>query len=64
MFQAYFSQGMDIGNFEVLTQIGHDAGLDQDALAQANLTGKYRPRIENMRKVAARQGVTAADLHY
>jgi len=55
---------MDIGNFEVLTQIGHDAGLDQDALAQANLTGKYRPRIENMRKVAARQGVTAADLHY
>ena len=64
LFQAYFSQGMGIGNFEVLTQIGHESGLDQDALAQANLTGKYRPRMENMQKEAARQGVTAADLHH
>jgi predicted DsbA family dithiol-disulfide isomerase len=60
LFQAYFSQGMDIGNLEVLTQIGHESGLDRDDLAQALQTGKYRPRIENMRKEAARLGVTAA----
>jgi predicted DsbA family dithiol-disulfide isomerase len=60
LFQAYFSEGMDIGNLEVLKQIGHESGLDRDALAQALQTGKYKPRIENMRKEAARLGVNAA----
>jgi predicted DsbA family dithiol-disulfide isomerase len=60
LFQAYFSQGMDIGNLEVLTQIGQESGLDRDALAQALQTGKYRQKIENIRKEAARLGVTAA----
>ena len=60
LFQAYFSQGMDIGNLEVLTQIGHESGLDRDSLAQSLQTGKYRPRIEDMRKEATRLGVNAA----
>jgi predicted DsbA family dithiol-disulfide isomerase len=60
LFQAYFSQGMDIGNLEVLTQIGHESGLDRDALSQALQTGEYLPRIENMRKEAVRLGVNAA----
>jgi predicted DsbA family dithiol-disulfide isomerase len=60
LFQAYFSQGMDIGNIEVLTQIGHDSGLDRNALEQSLQTGRFRTRIENMRKEAARLGVTAA----
>jgi predicted DsbA family dithiol-disulfide isomerase len=60
LFLAYFSQGMDIGNIEVLAQIGHESGLDRVALAQALQTGKYRPLIENMRKEAAGLGVTAA----
>jgi len=60
LFQAYFSVGMDIGRVEVLKQIGHEAGLDHEALGQALLTGKHRPMIENMRKEAARLGVTAA----
>jgi predicted DsbA family dithiol-disulfide isomerase len=59
LFQAYFSQGMDIGNLEVLAQIGHESGLDRDTLAQALQTGKYRPRTENMRKEAARLGMTS-----
>jgi predicted DsbA family dithiol-disulfide isomerase len=60
LFRAYFSQGMDIGNLEVLTQIGHESGLDRGALAQALQTGKYRPLIDKMRKEAASLGVTAA----
>jgi predicted DsbA family dithiol-disulfide isomerase len=60
LFQAYFSKGMDIGNLEVLTQIGHESGLDRDSLAQSLQTGKYRPRIEHMRKEATRLGVNAA----
>ena len=60
LFQAYFSHGMDIGNIEVLTQIGHESGLDRDSLAQALQTGKYLPRIEDMRREATRLGVNAA----
>jgi predicted DsbA family dithiol-disulfide isomerase len=60
LFQAYFSQGMDIGNLEVLTQIGHESGLDRDSLAQSLQTGTYRPRIEDLRKEATRLGVNAA----
>ncbi len=60
LFRAYFSQGMDIGNIEILTQIGLESGLDRDALVKSLQTGKYRPMIENMRKEAARLGVTAA----
>ena len=60
LFQAYFSQGMDIGNIDVLTQIGSEAGLDGDTLAQARQTGAYRTRIEQMRNEAAQLGVTAA----
>ncbi len=60
LFRAYFSQGMDIGNIEVLAQIGHEAGLDRDALVESLQTGKHRPVIENMKKEAARLGVTAA----
>ena len=60
LFQAYFSQGMDIGNLEVLTELGHESGLDRGVLAQALQTGNYRQKIENMRKEAVRLGVTAA----
>jgi len=60
LFRAYFSEGLDIGSIEVLTQIGHEAGLDSDALGQSLRTGKLLPRIESMRQEAARLGVTAA----
>ena len=55
LFRAYFSKGMDIGSIEVLTQIGHEAGLDGDALGQVLRSGKFQPIIENMRKDAARR---------
>jgi predicted DsbA family dithiol-disulfide isomerase len=60
LFRAYFSQGMDIGSIEVLTQTGQDAGMDVDALAQDLRSGTFRPAIEQMHEEAARQGVTAA----
>jgi predicted DsbA family dithiol-disulfide isomerase len=60
LFRTYFSEGMDIGSLEVLAQTGHDAGLDRDALVQVLQSRKFLPMIENMRKEAARLGVTAA----
>jgi len=60
LFRAYFSEGLDIGSIEVLTQIGQEAGLDSAALGQALRTGRFRPMIESMRQEATRLGVTAA----
>ncbi len=60
LFQAYFSQGRDIGNIEILASIAGDAGLDAEAMKEAVQTGKYRPMIEAARKEAARLDVNAA----
>jgi predicted DsbA family dithiol-disulfide isomerase len=60
VFQAYFSQGKDIGNIEVLKKIGKDAGLDADALGKSLKTGKYRRVLEEAKGEAARLGITAA----
>ena len=60
VFQAYFSQGRDIGKIEVLKQIGREAGLDGDALDRALEAGIYRQTRENTKEEAARLGITAA----
>ena len=59
LFRTYFSEGMDIGNLEVLAQTGHDSGLDRAALVKALQSGKFLPMIENMRQEAARHAATA-----
>jgi len=60
VFEAYFSQGMDIGDIGVLAQIGQDAGLDADALRDALETGKYREQLEKAKTEGTGLGVTAA----
>jgi predicted DsbA family dithiol-disulfide isomerase len=60
LFHAYFSQGRDIGNIEILASIAGEAGLDAESMKAALQTGKYRPTIENARQEAARLGVNAA----
>ena len=60
VFDAYFSQGKDIGDIEVLTQLGMQAGLDPEALRNALRTGRCRRVLEEVREEAARLGVTAA----
>jgi predicted DsbA family dithiol-disulfide isomerase len=60
LFESYFSQRKDIGNLDVLTLIGKQAGLDAGAMREALLRGTYRPVIESVRREATRLGVTAA----
>jgi predicted DsbA family dithiol-disulfide isomerase len=60
LFRAYFSQARDIGDIEVLAQLGEEAGLDPVALTQALRAGTYHPIIDTMRKEAVSLGVTAA----
>ena len=60
VFQAYFSQGKDIGSIEVLKQLGKEAGLDADALEKTLETGKYLRILKEAKGEAARLGITAA----
>jgi predicted DsbA family dithiol-disulfide isomerase len=58
LFAAYFSQGMDIGNIDVLAMIAKEAGLDAGAMQQALQGGKYLPALEAAKEEAAVRGVT------
>ena len=60
LFQAYFSQGMDIGNIGVLTEIGQGSGLDATALRNALETGKFRKQLGQAKAAATDLGITAA----
>lgn len=58
LFAAYFSQGLDIGNIEVLATIAGDAGLDVGAMIQALQSGTYLPKLEEAKEEAAVRGVS------
>jgi len=60
VFQAYFSEGKDIGDIGVLAQVGQDSGLDAATLRSALKTGEYRKQLEQVKSDAASLGVTAA----
>ncbi len=58
IFSAYFSQGLDIGDLEVLSEIAADAGLDAVAMKNTLQSGKYLPTLARSQEDAARLGVT------
>ncbi len=58
LFTAYFSEGLDIGDLNVLKQIAGDAGLEAAAMVAAVGSGKYLPALEDAKEAAARHGVT------
>jgi predicted DsbA family dithiol-disulfide isomerase len=58
LFSSYFSQGLDIGSLDVLSQLSTDTGLDGAAMVAAVKSGKYLPHLEAAKEDAARRGVT------
>lgn len=64
LFTAYFSEGLDIGDLNVLTQIARDIGLDADALVSAVGSRKYLPKLEEAKEDAARLGVSGVPTFY
>ena len=58
LFAAYFSHGLDIGALEVLKQLGRDAGLGSEAMANALRSGKYLPKLAEAQEESRRLGVT------
>jgi predicted DsbA family dithiol-disulfide isomerase len=59
LFNAYWSEGRDIGDLEVLTAIGVDAGLDADVTRDALESGTLVPRVRQSSEAAQQVGVDA-----
>jgi predicted DsbA family dithiol-disulfide isomerase len=45
LFRAFFEAGADIGNIDVVTQLGAGLGLDAANLRHALISGQYRPGV-------------------
>jgi predicted DsbA family dithiol-disulfide isomerase len=57
LFEAYFEHGMDIGNEEVLIEIGIEAGLDELEIKDVFDTEKYIEAIDLNRENAMLKGI-------
>ncbi len=58
IFSAYFSQGLDIGDIDVLSDVVRQAGLDAEAFKNAARGSTYVSRLQAAQLEAARAGVT------
>nr|WP_249226955.1 DsbA family protein [Alicyclobacillus mengziensis] len=58
IFKAYFSEGRDIGDRKVLSEIAKDSGVDVQALNTALDEGRYTGRLEEGQYEGQRYGVT------
>ena len=58
VFHAYFALGLDIGDPEVVSQLGLDVGLDIEEMGKALQEGKYLPVLKKAQDVASSSGVT------
>lgn len=58
IFRAYFGEGLNIGDRDVLLNLAAEAGLDRAALAGALASSKYAMRIRNHALAANQLGVS------
>lgn len=58
LFEAYFEDGRDIGNPDVLTEVASDAGMDSATVADLLEQGTDRELIENEDALAHRLGIS------
>lgn len=59
IFRAYFVDNLDIGQLEVLVEVGDSIGLDREALRRALEAGRYTERVMELEDVSRRLGVRA-----
>lgn len=59
LLRAYFEEGKDIGDLEVVVETGARAGLDAEALRNALAEGRYSQVIDEARQIAREQGITS-----
>ena len=59
LFEAYFSDGEDIGSMDVLLRVAGENGLQPSKLEPLLETGKYSVRVSQGSAEAKKRGVTA-----
>jgi predicted DsbA family dithiol-disulfide isomerase len=50
IFHAYFTEGLDIGNLDVIAVVAEKSGLDEKQTRRAVLEGRYQSRLNEARK--------------
>ena len=59
LFEAYFVQNQDLGQPEVLVEVGRQVGLDAEQLRQALAGGQFTQRVEELEAISHQLGVQA-----
>jgi predicted DsbA family dithiol-disulfide isomerase len=62
MFQAYFTEGLDIGNPDVIAAVAGKSGLGENQTRSAILTGRYLSRLDEAGREGQRLGLTGIPL--
>lgn len=62
IFHAYFTEGLDIGNPDVITAVAGKSGLDEKEMLSAVRDGRYTSRLNETRKEATLIGLTGVPL--
>jgi predicted DsbA family dithiol-disulfide isomerase len=62
MFHAYFSEGLDIGNPDVIADVAGKSGLDEKETLSAVRDDRYASRLNETRKEATLIGLTGVPL--
>jgi len=59
LFQAYFAEGRNIGDIEVLLEICTASALDEDEFGLEIMLGRYAELIDRTTAIARQKGVTS-----
>ena len=59
LFRAYFAEGRNIGDLDVLTEICRANGLDADEFGVEMMLGRYAELVDRTTAVAREKGVTS-----
>jgi predicted DsbA family dithiol-disulfide isomerase len=62
MFHAYFTEGLDIGNPDVIAAVAKKSGLDEKETLSAVRDGRYAARLNEARKEGNLLGLTGIPL--
>jgi predicted DsbA family dithiol-disulfide isomerase len=62
MFQAYFTNGLDIGNPDVIAAVAKKSGLDEKETLSAVNDGRYLSRLDEARKEGHQLNLTGIPL--
>lgn len=62
LFRAFFQDGRDLADIEVLVATGRSVGLDSDALRVALITGKHTAAVLDDQRQAKRLGISGVPM--